>query len=112
VETIVCELLVPNVISPNGDDSNEVFEVPGMDRFPGSTCRIYNRWGGEVFRSDAFGTSPGWAPGADDAAEGTYFYEIIVARTDGVLFISDADGFREITQPGPVPLVGTLTVVR
>jgi hypothetical protein len=112
VETIVCELLVPNVISPNLDGDNEAFEVPGMERFPGSTCRIFNRWGAEVFRSDAFGTSPGWSPAADEAAEGTYFYEIIVARTDGILFISDENGFREINETGPVKLVGTLTVVR
>jgi gliding motility-associated-like protein len=61
---------VPNFISPNGDDKNDVFEV----RIDGQIeLNIYNRWGRPVYKDDNYQND--W--GSDDLASGVYFYEII-----------------------------------
>ena len=95
VEEDICELTIPNVISPgNGDAINRGFEVQGLDspRYDGSTVRIYNRWGQLVYTSDDFGNTSGWQPDADEAAEGTYFYILGIARVDAELVINDING--------------------
>ncbi len=47
-----CE--IPNVITPNGDQVNDLFTIPcllDLNKFPQSQVIIFNRWGDEVFRS-------------------------------------------------------------
>jgi len=39
---------VPNVFTPNGDGSNDVFFVNGKG-ITGLSVKIYNRWGNKVF---------------------------------------------------------------
>lgn len=74
VET--CVIVIPNVFTPNGDDNNSTFEILGLDQFPSSTIRIYNRWGNLVYESDNY--SDQWT--GDDAAEGTYFFVLGVKK--------------------------------
>ena len=98
VEEDICELTIPNVISPNGpgqwDALNDAFYVEGLDsdRYNGSTIRIYNRWGQLMYTSNNFGKSSGWKPTPDEAAEGTYYYVLGIARTDSDLIINDVNG--------------------
>ncbi|RFZ86011.1 hypothetical protein DYU05_01180 [Mucilaginibacter terrenus] len=61
---------VPNIITPNGDGKNDVFEVKGISSFPGSRLLIFNRWGNEVYKSEDY--SNNWD--ASGLAEGTYYY--------------------------------------
>ena len=63
---------------------NDAFYVDGLDsdRYDGSTIRIYNRWGQLMYSSDDFGKSAGWKPTPDEAAEGTYYFVLGIARTD------------------------------
>ena len=112
VTTEDCGILVPNVISPgNGDASNDAFRIDGLDRWPGSTTTIFNRWGAAVYTSTDFGATVGWE--ADGASEGTYFYVVEVARTDDrPLRIVDVHGERWEEGSGPILLAGSFTVVR
>jgi len=54
-------IFVPNVFSPDGDNTNDVFKVMGrgLDHI---TIEIYNRWGQLVFE----------APHLNEAWDGTY----------------------------------------
>jgi gliding motility-associated-like protein len=71
---------VPNVFSPNGDGTNDVFLPLGS--LNGSGCAslvIMNRWGQRI-RSDA-DASIGWNGKADDGAlvpDGVYFYILTI----------------------------------
>ena len=112
VTTVLCALVVPNIISPNQDAQNERFALPDLTYFPFSTCRIFNRWGQVVYESQDFGNAAGWEPTPEEAVEGTYYYEVVINRNEGDLSITDENGTTTFTEPGPIQLVGSLTLVR
>ena len=80
-----------------------------------SKLRIWNRWGGLVFEHADFGRSAGWAPtwdGTFAAAEGTYFYELVIPRGEEPIEIEDESGLRLESGTGDLRVTGTLTVLR
>jgi len=68
------EVFPPNVITPNGDGLNDVFEVRGLDLFDQSSIEIFDRWGNVVYSSENYDNS--WDGG--EQSEGTYYYIIQV----------------------------------
>ncbi|WP_161596709.1 DUF7927 domain-containing protein [Chitinophaga vietnamensis] len=70
------DILIPNVITPNGDGKNDFLVIPGLDRYPGSTLLIYNRWGNQVYQNKNYDNK--WD--GHGLNEGTYFY-ILKLRT-------------------------------
>ena len=76
VEIINCTLFIPNVFSPNGDGINDQFmvEYEGVEDYKIS---IYNRWG--VLMFETTDASNLWT--GDNAAEGTYYWEVKVGDT-------------------------------
>jgi gliding motility-associated-like protein len=62
-------VFVPNVITPNGDNYNDVFEIhtSGIKNY---SMRIFDRYGKETFRSDE--KSAPWS--GNDAASGVYYW--------------------------------------
>ncbi|MDX2002124.1 MAG: Ig-like domain-containing protein [Chitinophagales bacterium] len=75
---------IPDGFSPNGDEYNPTFEIPDIDKYPGSKLVIFNRWGNTVYESPAEGYDNKW-DGTDMDGEmlpdGTYFY--ILEVNDG-----------------------------
>ncbi len=47
----VSEFFIPEGFSPNGDGVNDVWEITGIEAFPGSTLKVFNRWGQLVYDS-------------------------------------------------------------
>ncbi|MDA3819641.1 MAG: gliding motility-associated C-terminal domain-containing protein, partial [Candidatus Delongbacteria bacterium] len=43
------DLLVPDIITPNGDGRNDTWEIQGVEAHSNVTINIFNRWGDEVF---------------------------------------------------------------
>ncbi|HLP10445.1 MAG TPA: choice-of-anchor L domain-containing protein [Flavobacteriales bacterium] len=72
-----CDLVIPNVISPNGDGSNDFFVVDDITLHPNSILRVYDRWGVLVYYDTNYLNT--WDGGG--AATGVYFY--ILELTDG-----------------------------
>ncbi|MBX7093925.1 MAG: gliding motility-associated C-terminal domain-containing protein, partial [Flavobacteriales bacterium] len=76
------ELIIPNVFSPNGDGTNDEFEIihKGISMIHVS---IYNRWG--VFMTGYDGITQNWDGKKDNklAPDGTYFYIIKVTKVTG-----------------------------
>ena len=86
-EGLWCTYNIPNVITPNGDGANDRFHVEFLEFFPGSSLRLYDRWGKMVFEDanyDQYQVSAanggpvqgGWDGG--DVESGTYFYELLI----------------------------------
>lgn len=71
-----CALNIPNIITPDGTGpaENEFFYVENLDKFPGSTLKIYNRWGNKIYESDNYQNN--WSGGGHP--DGTYYYVLTV----------------------------------
>ncbi|MFZ1688794.1 MAG: gliding motility-associated C-terminal domain-containing protein [Flavobacteriales bacterium] len=89
-----CEVIIPNVFSPNGDGSNDVFvvEAPlGLD----ISMRIYNRWGQQV--ADLSGSTIRWSGRRTDTNEelsdGVYYY---VLRLPGAIGGGERTGYVQL----------------
>ncbi len=108
VVTEQCSLTVPNVISPdNGDALNDAFLLDGLDAWPGSAVRIFDRWGVMMYSSDNFGATAGWDPSQEEATEGTYWYEIRIPIGLDNLTVIDIKG--ETNYSGADNPIATLT---
>ncbi len=72
-----CEVVIPNVFSPNNDGHNDLWVIEGI-QFTTNTVKVYNRWGQLVLDTPNYRNT--WR--ASDLPDGTYFYEITVDRHD------------------------------
>ena len=70
-------LLVPNVITPNGDGRNDRFVINELTRGPWQ-LEIYNRWGRQVYATPDYRNT--WGA---DAAPGLYYYWLRPANNEG-----------------------------
>jgi gliding motility-associated-like protein len=63
------ELLIPNLITPNADHHNDLFEIQGGD---GSEIEIelFNIWGSPIYKNKSYKND--W--GDDQLSEGLYYY--------------------------------------
>lgn len=67
------EFEVPNVVTPNGDDRNDKFQIAGFR--PGKfSLRLYNRWGQLIFESDAYKNN--WPLNDKPVSSGVYYYHL------------------------------------
>ncbi len=65
------KLFIPNLITPNGDDKNDNFEITGLgDQF---SIEIYNRWGDRVYKKSHYRNE--W--NGEGLSDGVYFYIIL-----------------------------------
>jgi len=74
------DLIIPEAISPNGDGINDVFEIIGLEDYPGNKLTIFNRWGHKVFQAENYQNNWGGFSestltlGNSLLPKGTYFY--------------------------------------
>lgn len=59
-----------NVITPNGDEFNQYFEIKNIENFPGNIITILDRWGDVVFQKENYKNN--WD--GENLPGGTYFY--------------------------------------
>jgi gliding motility-associated-like protein len=75
-------ILIPNVITPNGDGLNDVFTVDGVN-LVSVEGEIYNRWGQLMFSwNNVKGAWDGRTLSGEVVPDGTYFYIIKATGTD------------------------------
>jgi gliding motility-associated-like protein len=79
-DTIVSiPIIVPNVVTANNDGVNDYFKITGLESYPNSSIKVFNRWGTEVYSNANYQND--WKP---DLTDGTYFY--IINVSDGRYF--------------------------
>lgn len=67
------EVIIPNIITPNGDGNNDSFYIQGIR--PNAQLLIYNRWGVLVYSSANYQNDwMGKLNNGEDVADGVYFY--------------------------------------
>ncbi len=74
-------LKIPTLITPNFDDLNDNWTIPGLEAFPEASVQIYNRWGNLIFEENPFKNNWGGEvnhgatiDGGGKVPPGTYFY--------------------------------------
>lgn len=75
VVTVDCEIIIPNVFTPNGDGVNDRFDIDGILSTQ-NTVKIFNRWGQVVYEAKNYRNT--WS--ANGVPDGTYYYEVLVDR--------------------------------
>ena len=68
--TFANQLLLYNVITPNGDGLNDVFYIDNVALYPGNSLTIFDRWGRQVYAARDYRNT--W--GGEQAAPGTHYY--------------------------------------
>ena len=76
-------LEIPNVFTPNGDGSNDIFHIKstGVKEI---SLQIFNRWGQKLY--EFAGPKASWdglTPSGSEVPEGTYFYFVKASGFDG-----------------------------
>ncbi len=69
-----CSVVVPNVITPNGDGKNEFFKIQNIEYHPNTVLTIFDRWGIKVYENSNYNNE--WK--ADGTSDGTFFYVLDV----------------------------------
>jgi gliding motility-associated-like protein len=106
-----CEIIIPNVFSPNGDGQNDRFRIPGLKSLGGVRMQIYNRWGSLLFTDLDFGSSAGWDPRLA-ASEGTYYFILEIPITGESLTVTSTSGVEFFEGPTTAIYNGAFSLVR
>jgi gliding motility-associated-like protein len=83
-------LLIPELVTPNGDSKNDVWFIRGLDLYPDNEVEIYNRWGNLVYKMKGYdntwdGRPNQWSMGKDRLPAGTYFYIVYLKDKDNTV---------------------------
>jgi gliding motility-associated-like protein len=72
----VCD--APNIITPNGDGTNDVFFIPCLssDLYPNNRVVVYNEWGAAVLEESPYSNTWQGTYKGQDVPVGTYFYVV------------------------------------
>ncbi|WP_343604215.1 PKD domain-containing protein [Fluviicola sp.] len=79
INTVTTEIttLIPTVISPNGDSSNDVWKLDFLKLgYPNAHVEIYNEWGQTVFTSDGYETPWDGTYNGEPVPDGNYLFVI------------------------------------
>jgi gliding motility-associated-like protein len=84
---------VPNSFSPNEDGTNDLWNLPAINSYPGATVKVMNRYGKLVFQSSGYEKPWNGKYQNQDVPVGVYYYMINL-------------------EPGLKPLTGSLMLIR
>ncbi|MFT7588681.1 MAG: gliding motility-associated-like protein, partial [Limisphaerales bacterium] len=82
IETDVIGVNVAGGLSPNGDGINETWLVAGLHEWPNHDISIFNRWGNEIYQSNAYQNNWDGTYKGELLPAGTYFYIITLDPSD------------------------------
>jgi gliding motility-associated-like protein len=73
-----CDVIVPNIITPNGDGENQFLVFENLELFPQPKLEVFNRWGNRVYQSDNYQNN--WSPA--DLNPGVYYFTLELGTID------------------------------
>jgi gliding motility-associated-like protein len=92
VKTNIASIVIPEVLTPNGDGHNDVFDIKGIEYFPDNELFIFNRWGNLVYKIKSYNNTWNGLPnaegktGSDKLPPATYFYLLNLGDKDNQVF--------------------------
>jgi len=82
------DVIMPNVVTPNGDGKNDLLEIPYLPFYGQSHITVLNRWGIIVYNNEDYKND--WNP--SHLVDGTYYY--ILSLPDGKKYSSTLNIFH------------------
>ncbi|MBK6836230.1 MAG: gliding motility-associated C-terminal domain-containing protein [Bacteroidetes bacterium] len=70
VLAIDCDLVIPNIVTSNGDNINDVFFIKNLHKNPGTSVKIFDRWGVKMYEATNYQNN--WKP--NELSDGVYYY--------------------------------------
>jgi gliding motility-associated-like protein len=70
------KVVIPNAFSPNNDGTNDTWQIPALQTYPGPEITVFNRYGQSVYRSKGYGTAWNGSFNGKRLPVGTYYYVI------------------------------------
>lgn len=99
VDLPILEVEVTNVITPNGDGFNDVWNVKNLERYPDNRVTIFDRWGSVLFEASGYDNERVVWRGLNKSnalvPTGTYFYVLEVSYGRQRI---KREGFIEVVQ--------------
>ena len=83
VEVSPFNILVPNVITTNGDGQNEYLLFQYLEYYPGSRLEIYNRWGLKLYEDDNYQNN--WD--GSKYSDGVYYFILYLNKNGSITSI-------------------------
>jgi gliding motility-associated-like protein len=78
------DFFIPNLFSPNGDGSNDFWEIPKLPYYPNTLVTIINREGMEVYRNDNYDNTWDGKFKGKELPDATYYYYLKLATNEKV----------------------------
>jgi gliding motility-associated-like protein len=75
-------IVVANMITPNSDGFNDVWNIIGIEQYPGNAITVYNTNGIQVFAADNYDNTWGGTFNGELLPDGTYYYVIKLPNVD------------------------------
>jgi len=69
---VPAELVLPNIMTPNGDDINDALVIQYIDSYENNQLMVFNRWGNMVYEKSKYAND--WKAGGLE--DGVYFYTV------------------------------------
>jgi gliding motility-associated-like protein len=86
VKQIICNIIIPNVFTPNGDGENNALSFGGITQYPGNTLQVFNRWGALIFESENYQNN--WIPSENEIGDGVYYFVLGINRPGGMEYVT------------------------
>lgn len=108
-----CTLNIPNIITPDGQGPaiNEFFYIDNLEKFPGSSIAIYDRWGGKIYSSSNYPNN--WK--GSGCSDGTYYYVLTIpaiGATQAMLNNNSYSDIKTTTSSDAKVIAGFFQLVR
>ncbi len=75
---IPCEIVIPNIVTPNGDGKNDLFVIQNLQQYENPNLQLFNRWGNIILNSSNYDNKFDFK----DYADGVYFYILTIPNAE------------------------------
>ncbi|MCO4293794.1 PKD domain-containing protein, partial [Solitalea sp. MAHUQ-68] len=73
---VLPDLKIPDVITPNGDNVNDKWDIPGIEKYPDVEVYVYNRYGDKIYYSKGYADQWDGSRDGRPVPPATYYYVI------------------------------------
>src|SRR6185369_1474110 len=77
-------LEMPTAYTPNGDGTNDDFDIHDIERYPFNTLEVFNRWGNKVYFADNYVNHQwkGQNTKGEELPDATYFVILVIKNSE------------------------------